>query len=79
MLIDFIFDEDPTVFAITGNNFPGCMRAIDKVRGHHIIVGDLGYKLKFRCSPTFDVDKDLFNRMLDCLSELGKPMARYDL
>jgi hypothetical protein len=72
LLIDYIFDENRDVHCIIGDSFIGCMRNIDKERGHHMMLNDLGYKIKFRCSPIFEIDESVFQRLMGVIANDNK-------
>jgi len=69
LLIDYMFNEKKERYEIIGDNFTGCMRTIDKERGNNILVNDLDYKIKLRCSPVFEVDKTKFYKILKIIKE----------
>jgi hypothetical protein len=64
LLIDYVFDENKDIYDIIENNFIGCMKEIDKERGNNMLINYLGYKIKFRCSPIFEIDKNKFDKMV---------------
>lgn len=78
LLVDYKFNENKDIYDVVGDDFTGCMRMIDKERGYHITVNDLGYKLKFRCSPTFDITKEKYDQLLKIVKKDAKPVHQYD-
>lgn len=73
LLIDYIFDQNKEIYSIIGDEFLGCMRNIDKERGNNILLNDIGYKIKFRCSPVSEIEENKFKQILKIIENDKKP------
>jgi hypothetical protein len=72
LLIDYIFNENSKIYNIIGDDFVGCMRKIDKERGCNIQINELGYKIKFRCSPIFEINDKIYKKIIEIIKEDDK-------